>query len=142
MSAARRLHQDAIAADRAADVRAFEAAEIDPQHFDHAAHVRVAWSYLQQFPTAVAIARFTSALRSLTLRLGIPQKYHETVSWFFMIVIADRLAGTQAGDWETFRRDNGDLFDNGSALLRRYYSKARLDSTAARQRFLLPDLAP
>jgi hypothetical protein len=78
----------------------------------------------------------------LTLRLGVPQKYHETVSWFFMIVIADRLAGTQADDWETFRRDNGDLFDNGSALLRRYYSKARLGSTAARQRFLLPDLAP
>jgi hypothetical protein len=142
MSAVFELAQAAGAIDSAADVRAFEGGEVDSQEFDHAAHVRVAWSYLQQFPTALAIAKLTSALRSLTVRLGVPQKYHETVSWFFMIVIADRLAGTAGGDWETFRRENCDLFENGSALLKRHYSKARLESTEARQRFLLPDLAP
>jgi hypothetical protein len=142
MSAVLEPDQTARPVAGAADVRAFEAGEVDPQQFDHAAHVRVAWSYLQLFPTAVAIAKFTSALRSLTVRLGVPQKYHETVSWFFMIVIADRLAAATAGDWETFRRENGDLLENASALLKRHYSKSRLDSAEARRRFLLPDLAP
>jgi hypothetical protein len=123
-------------------VRAFEAGEIDPQHFNHAAHVHIAWCYLQQFPTAMAIAKFTSALRSLTERLGVPQKYHETMSWFFVIVIADRLAHAPGGDWESFKRDNRDLFEGGAELVRRHYTKARLDSAEARQRFLLPDVTP
>lgn len=140
MSAARGEFRAAPPVD--AEIEAFEAGNIDPQRFDHEAHVRVAWSYLQRLPTPLAIARFTSALRSLTVRLGVPQKYHETVTWFFMIVIADRLAGAPADDWETFSKDNRDLLEEGAALLRRHYSPARLASVDARQRFLLPDRAP
>ena len=127
--------------DPAEEVRGFEAGDIDPQKFDHEAHVRVAWSYLQQYPTAVAIGKFTSALRSLTNRLGASDKYHETISWFFLIVIAERRAACPNGDWQSFKKVNRDLFD-GSALLRRYYSRDRLDSPDGRRVFLLPDLAP
>lgn len=123
------------------DAAAFESGVIDPERFDHAAHVHVAWCYLQQYPLAEAIARFTSALRALTIRLGAEGKYHETVSWFFMILIAERMAADPAGDWETFRQANGDLFDDAGALLERHYSAECLASEGARQRFVLPDLA-
>jgi hypothetical protein len=123
------------------EVRRFEAGDVDPRKFDHEAHVRVAWSYLQQYPTAVAILKFTSALRSLTTRLGASDKYHETISWFFMLVIAERRATCPHADWQGFRSANDDLFE-GAALLKRYYSKGRLDSADARRHFLLPDLAP
>jgi hypothetical protein len=126
----------------AALIRAFDSGNLEPQYFDHEAHVRVAWCYLQTFPAAMAIARFTEALRSLTVRLGVAQKYHETISWFFMIVIADRQARSPASDWETFKRQNRDLLEQGSALLKRHYSADCLDSMDARQRFVLPDLAP
>ncbi|MEX2125166.1 MAG: hypothetical protein WD795_14840 [Woeseia sp.] len=132
--------------DAISTIRAFEAGEIDAAGFDHEAHVRIAWSYLQDYPAAIAIARFTSALKSLTTRLAMPHKYHETVSWFFMIVIAnrmaDRLDASQAHDWHTFKTENNDLFEHASALLHRHYSSACLGSTNARQRFVLPDLAP
>jgi hypothetical protein len=124
------------------EIEAFEAGDVDPQRFDHEAHVRVAWCYLRHFPTPLAIARFTSALRSLTLRLGVPQKYHETVTWFFMIIIADRRARAPGADWESFRKENRDLMENSAALLKQYYSPERLDCSDARQRFLLPDRAP
>jgi hypothetical protein len=130
---------DDLALEVEAEVRAFEAGDIDPGQFDHEAHVRVVWCYLQQFPVAVTIAKFTASLRALTVRFGMPQKYHETISWFFIIVIADRVAGSAACTWEDFRTENRDLIENGSALLRQHYSADHLNSTEARQRFVLPD---
>lgn len=125
----------------AEEVRAFEAGDIDPQKFDHEAHVRVAWSYLQQHSAAIAIAKFTSALRSLTVRLGASDKYHETISWFFMILIAERSAVCRHTDWQSFKSANPDLLQESSALLKRYYSRDRLTSAVAREHFLLPDRA-
>jgi hypothetical protein len=133
---------DGPALDLEAHIRAFEAGEIRPDEFDHEAHVRVVWCYLQQFPVAVTIARFTSALRTLTVRFDMPQKYHETISWFFIIEIADRVARSASRNWEGFRRENRDLVENSSVLLKQHYSSDRLKSTDARQRFVLPDLIP
>jgi hypothetical protein len=118
----------------------FEAGAIDAERFDHQAHVHVAWCYLRQFPLAEAITRFTAALRRLTVRLGAEGKYHETISWFFMIVLADRMAADPARDWDAFRSGNGDLFDDAGGLLRRHYSAECLEG--ARGRFVLPDRAP
>lgn len=121
------------------DIADFEAGAIDAGRFDHRAHLHVGWCYLRQYPLAEAIARFTAALRALTIRLGAEGKYHETVSWFFMIVIADRMAEAPAGDWEAFRNANRDLFGNPGDLLRRNYSPECLASERARGCFVLPD---
>lgn len=120
------------------DVDAFESGAIEAARFDHAAHLHVAWRYLEHYPLAEAIVRFTAALRALTLRLGAEGKYHETISWFFMILVADRVADDPACGWEAFRRRNADLFDAGS-LLKRHYSRECLASERARRRFVLPD---
>lgn len=127
------------AVDRPIDVAAFEAGSFDPSTFDHAAHVRVAWCYLQQCELGEAIRRFTRAVRALTVRLGVPGKYHETITWFFIIAIAERCAQQPYADWDAFRRRNPDLFSG--AVIRRYYSEERLQSTLARRQFLLPDLS-
>lgn len=121
------------------DVAAFEAGAFDPADFDHAAHVYVAWSYLRQYELVEALRRFTHTLRALTIRLGIPHKYHETITWFFMIVIAERRALDPEEDWQAFSRRNADLLRGSSSLLRCCYSAERLHSTLARRQFLLPD---
>src|SRR5690606_13439862 len=65
-----------------------------------------------------------------------------TVSWFLMIVLADRMAGGKDADWETFRRRNADLLTDARALLARHYSDECLASARARARFVLPGRAP
>ena len=122
------------------DIAAFESGAIDVQRFDHRAHLHVGWCYLREYPLAEAITRFTAALRALTVRVGATGKYHETVSWFFMILIAERMAGMPAGDWEAFGHANGDLLNDARGLLRRHYSDECLASERARRRFVLPDL--
>ena len=127
-----------MAADRPVDLAAFEAGSFDLAAFDHAAHVRIAWCYLQQCELDEAIRRFSRTLRALTIRLGIAARYHETITWFFMIMIAERCAQDPEADWKSFRRRNPDLFRGD--LLHRHYTEQRLRSALARRQFLLPDL--
>ena len=120
-------------------IEALEAGRIDAATFDHEGHIYLAWLYLDQFPLADAISRFTDALKRLTIRLGVPGKYHETISWLFMLLIAERRSNATAKDWFSFRHVNNDLFAGGIDVLQRYYSKELLWSDRARQSFVLPD---
>lgn len=115
-----------------------ETGDIDPDRFDHRAHVYVAWRYLRQFGLVDGMVRFSAALRRLTVLLGVEGKYHETITLFFMMAIADRLGTDRQEDWDSFCLRNNDLIGGGS-LLSRHYSPAVLGSDEARMHFVLPD---
>jgi hypothetical protein len=124
----------------ASTVRLFESGQIAAEHFDHEAHVYVAWCFVIQYPLADAVARFDSALRRVTDKLGVPEKYHATITWFFLLLVAERVAADE--DWQSFKARNPDLFQESKATLERHYSAERLFSDAARDQFLLPDRTP
>lgn len=119
-------------------VEAFERGEIDPDTFDHEAHVYLAWRYLERFPLPAALEKFDAALRRLTAKLGLPGKYHATITWFFLLLIAERRSVDPGADWNRFRQQNADLIEDGG-ILGRYYSRQTLASDRARQSFVLPD---
>lgn len=116
----------------------FEALAFDPEGFDHEAHLYVAWLYLRDHPVTEAIARYTDTLKRLTQKLGQPEKFHATITWFYLLEVADRLAGSEACDWQAFRRANPDLLARKGNVLHRYYRAEELASDRARQRFVLP----
>lgn len=121
-------------------IASFENGTIDAEAFDHQAHIFVAWLYLERYPLLEAVGRFSAALRRLTRQLGIPGKYHETITWFFLFLIAARREASAPGDWHAFRRDNADLFAHGEdSILRRYYSRDVLAGADARRSFVLPN---
>ena len=119
----------------------FESLAFDPESFDHEAHVCVAWRYLQDCELLTAIERYRTTLKRLTSKLGIPEKYHETITWFYMIAVAEGMSGRSATDWTAFRSENPALFERNPGAIRRHYSDERLQSEAARRVFLLPDIA-
>jgi hypothetical protein len=118
-------------------IERFENADIDPEHFDHEAHVYIAWLYVQNYELAEAIAKFDSGLKRLVAKLGADGKYHATLTWFFLLLIADRAEDDQS--WRDFRQCNTDLIANSKDLLSRYYSHGYLFSKRARERFVFPD---
>jgi len=121
-------------------IEAFESGTVNPEAFDHEAHIYVAWLYLQEFPVLQAGQRYADSLRRLTRQLGIPGKYHETITWFFMFLIDERQRLGSGNDWFSFRRNNEDLFARGEQnILSRYYRRETLASDSARQAFVLPD---
>ncbi|MDX1516054.1 MAG: hypothetical protein R3288_04395 [Woeseiaceae bacterium] len=117
----------------------FERADFDAALFDHEAHVYVAWLYLQSGTVADALARMSAALQRIAGALGVPDKYHATVTWFYLLLIAERHAQAPQQDWAAFRQANRDLFDRENSVLNRYYSAETLASDDARRRFVLPD---
>lgn len=108
--------------------------------FHHADHLRAAWLYLTRFPAAEAIARFSDALRAYTTSLGKPGRYHETITWAYLLLINERIQRSDpAATWEQFAASHSDLFDWKNSILLRYYRRETLDSELARLLFLMPD---
>lgn len=123
-------------------VDGFENCTLDPALFDHESHVRVAWAYLQELTLSQAIERFSVGLKRFAAAAGSPKKYHETMSWFYVIKISERYESGAKADWPAFRAANPDLFAHKGGLLFDYYSKDLLTSKLARCHFVLPDRAP
>lgn len=121
-------------------VAAVERCAIAGGDFRHADHVRLAWVYLREYPPIEAIARFTTTLRRFAAHHGVPGRYHETITWAYLLLIQERMqrAGALCG-WEAFRAANGDLFAWKPSILDHYYAPGTLDSELARRSFVLPD---
>ena len=124
-------------------VAALEDGTLDPAEFGHAEHVRLGWYLLEEGPPVAAAARLVAALRGYTVTLGIPGKYHETVTLAWLFLIHDRRCRGRgrARDWAGFRRENPDLFDPAARPLARYYRPATLGDEVGRRAFLFPDAA-
>ncbi len=120
-------------------IAAFEAADIDADAFDHEAHVYTAWLYLNEWPLNEAIDRFCHAIRRLTVALSAEDKYHETITWFFLLLIHQRRQHDPSASWQTFRERNRDLVTGAGPLLKQHYTRETLASDVARQTFVLPD---
>ncbi len=117
-------------------VTAFEAATLPS--LPHRDHVRLAWWYLGQAPLAAAAARFIDALRRYAASLGAADKYHETITWAFLLIIQDRRARAAPNTtWADFAAANADLF--APDVLTRWYTPATLASPLARRSFVFPD---
>lgn len=120
-------------------IEAFESGSIDAEAFDHESHVYIAWLYLERYSLTEAIARFAAAIKQITESLGQVDKYHETITWFFVLLIAERRSMAGACDWLQFRHRNKDVCANPGAILNQYYSQDALASTQARRSFMLPN---
>jgi hypothetical protein len=120
-------------------VDAFESWAIARADFRHADHVRPAWIYLREHPLIEAIERFTTSLQRFAAHHGVPSRYHETITWAYLLLIHERMQ-RDAGpcEWESFHAANGDLFDWKPSILERYYSPETLKSDIARRIFVLP----
>ncbi|MGE5616448.1 MAG: hypothetical protein ACM3X5_05995 [Bacillota bacterium] len=108
--------------------------------FHHADHVRLAWLYLNEAPLLEALDRFTTTLRRFAAHHGVPGKYHETITWAYVLLIHERMKrASSPAPWESFRTANADLFEWKPSVLERYYDRATLASEFARRVFVLPD---
>ena len=121
-------------------VAAVESCAIPCSDFHHADHVRLGWIYLGNCSLIDAIDRFTQSLRRFAVHCGVPEKYHETITWAYLLLIHERMRRADAPcGWESFRAANVDLFDWKPSILERYYAPHTLRSDFARRIFVLPD---
>jgi|ERR1051325_2952324 hypothetical protein len=122
-------------------LRAFEDLSYPADQFHHREHLRVAWLYLKSSDASRAAERMTAGILRFANHHGATQKYHHTLTLFWMRVVAAALVETPEGrSFEEFLGANPELCDKN--LPAKYYSATLLQSPAAREGWVEPDLQP
>lgn len=117
-----------------------EACALPEDRFHHADHLHAAWLYLTRFRATEAIAKFCEALRRYAASLGKADRYHETITWAYLLLLNERIRHSEsATSWEQFTATHSDLLDWKNSILLRYYRPETLQSDLARRVFLMPD---
>ena len=120
-------------------LRQFTDLSLPKEAFDHAEHVRLAWTLLAEEPLLAAMQRFRTLLRAFADRHGATGLYNETITCFYLLLIRermDRLPPDHA--WADFRTANLDLFGHPKAFLERWYPDAAAFQPEAKTAFRLP----
>jgi hypothetical protein len=118
----------------------FESALIPNKEYRHREHVRTAFIYLSRYPDlAEAALYFRRALRRYAAAQGVPQLFHETLTWAYLALINQHMRqGGGTGSAEFLSR-NPDLLSHREGLLARYYDVGAITSSPlAREVFVLP----
>ena len=108
--------------------------------FHHEQHAHVAWLFVREHGMPAALGKFTDAIKRFAAAKGAHGLYHETITWAFLLLIAERQARTNSATWEAFAAAHPDLLVWKPSILSRYYSRELLASDLARHVFLFPDL--
>ena len=107
--------------------------------FHHEQHVEVAWLFVRRHGMPAALSEFTTAIKRFADAKGANGLYHQTITWAFLFLIADRQGRCPVESWPEFMAANPDLLTWKPSILERYYSRELLASDLARRTFLMPD---
>ena len=122
-------------------LRAFEDLSFPADQFHHREHIRVAWLYLKSSDATRAAERMSDGIRRFANHHGATQKYHHTLTLAWMRLVAAALVEAPAGhNFMQFLAEYSELGDK--ELLKKYYSPELLQTNAAREGWVLPDLQP
>jgi hypothetical protein len=126
-------------------IRDFEDGSTTAATFHHADHVRLAFEYLCHYSALEALERFSDALKRFAAAQDKADRYHETITWAYLLLIRERMARAghsrdgHAQTWEEFAERNADLLVWKGGVLMTLYQQETLDSDLARRVFVLPD---
>lgn len=118
-------------------VARFEACTLPTWAFGHREHLFVAFTYLRSAPFEEAAPRFVRNLKRFAARHGASTKYHATVTWALLMLVAEAIDACPTADFDALLAARPELLD-ARATLRARYDREVLESERARRVPLLP----
>lgn len=108
--------------------------------FRHRDHVHVAWALVVRHDPLEALRRMDDGVRALAKTNDAPDLYHRTITWAYVLLIAERVArhGARA-TFDEFVAEHPDLLDWSGRGLGALYRPETLATLLAKRVFLLPD---
>lgn len=121
--------------------RALERGEVANESFHHLSHLHVAWVYLSESSDVdEAAAKMRETLQKFTASVDKPEKYHETITLFWIRLLAGIRAARSRETLREIVHAHPRLLEKDFPLT--YYSSSRLFSDQARTSWVEPDLKP
>lgn len=118
----------------------FKRNELDPELFDHEAHLRLAYLYIQRFGLHTAISEVCKQIKAFTENVGEPERYNETVTTAAVRAVDHFMNRAGSKDFKSFIKEFPKLKDNLKELLAQHYGIDIYNSEIAKSSFLEPDL--
>jgi hypothetical protein len=121
---------------------AFEAGTLPPAAFGHHEHLRAGHTLLRRCgDLAAAALRFRTALRAFTARHGAGHRYHETITWAYLVLLQAAVRRRPGATFAELVAAEPDLLDHRTGALTRHYDLAALVACPiAREVFVLPEV--
>ena len=125
----------------------FKRQEIYPNEFNHLAHLKVAWDYIHEYSMVEAREKFHQDIIKLTKVLGAEEKYHRTLTDFFLDYLYQvkwylNHNGTSSESWALVEQECSLLIKNAKKLISYYYSDELINSDLARTQYVDADIMP
>ena len=122
---------------RAHDLQVLESIVASRGGFSHREHLELAWSHLSAYDEAEAQRVIKASIRHFASAHGAADKYHETITRFWVRMVALHHGASGADSFDEFLGGNPELLDG--RLLTHHYSPELLDSPRARKQWVEPD---
>ena len=127
-------------------LEAFFSHTLPKAQWTHAAHVTLAACLLHESDVPSVLPVVRTAISSYNISVGTENSatsgYHETLTVFWLKVVAQSLRSSPAASRLHAVRSVVAAFGEQRALHRHYYSTDIVNNTAARQAWVEPDLQP
>ena len=126
-------------------LRRFEDHSLPKEQWNHRAHLKVAYLYLNRFSLPETLERLRTGIQAYNAAQGIQDTptggYHETMTqvWLQLVYTALRQFGP-AKTADAFFDAQPQLCDKSTPML--FYSRNCIISPEAKRSFVAPDLAP
>lgn len=120
----------------------FMTGRLAPEQFGHREHVAVAYELLHRYPFDDALDHFSRGASGLAQRAGAPEKFHVTVTYALMLMIANDCKHGKGPSCGEYMESGPAVLRDAMGALGRHYSPERLWSEAARRSWVEPDLLP
>jgi hypothetical protein len=117
-----------------------ESVNLSNEAFKHREHIRAGFVALSKSTDlAEGALRFRRALKQFAHAHGADQKYNETLTWAYLVLIHERIHRGQFDSSQQFLAAYPELLSHRGGILGRYYDLAAVTrSPVARRLFLLP----
>jgi transposase len=109
------------------------------EEFHHRDHLTVAVAYLYAFGLETAMDRMRASLKRFAAHHKVTGLYHETLTRFWLLQVERHLDRSECLE-QSVRKVQEKLRDKNLAF--EYYSRERIDSQEAKEKWIEPDLKP
>jgi hypothetical protein len=109
------------------------------EEFHHRDHLTVAVVYLYASDLETAMDRMRTSLKRFAAHHGVTGLYHETLTRFWLLQVDQRIDRRECLQ-QSVSKVQEQLSDKNLAF--EYYSRERIDSQEAKEKWIEPDLRP
>lgn len=123
-------------------IEVFESGTLNPQLFNHEAHIKLAWIYLNMYGEGVAISKTCEGIRNFDKLHGDGTKYHTTLTVASVKAVHHFMRKSKSTTFEDFIVEFPRLKTSFKELLDQHYGEDMVHNKKAKAEFVEPDLLP